>query len=182
MKLYVVRHGETTYNRDELVCGVTNAQLTEKGISQASQLAKDIETQSEKFNIKHIYVSPLDRARNTAAPIEKALNLKAEIEPGIKEFNFGKYEECPISDPKFRELRYKPFVRFDDGESVLTATHRIYSAIDKIIARHKDEDGNILFVCHGTCARIIHTYFHDIEQDDYYKLLIPNCSLIEFDI
>jgi len=56
MKLYVVRHGETTYNRDELVCGVTNAQLTEKGISQASQLAKDIEKQSEKFDIKHIYV------------------------------------------------------------------------------------------------------------------------------
>jgi probable phosphoglycerate mutase len=182
MKLYITRHGETNYNKRGLVCGVTNAQLTDKGIAQANLLAQDIKENKGKYNIKHIYVSPLDRARNTSKPIEDVLNITAEVEPGIIEFNFGKYEECPVGDVEFRKLRRQPFMKFQNGESILSATHRIYSTIDKIIDGHKEDDGNVLLVCHGTCARIISTYFNDVLESDYYNLLMNNCELIEFNI
>jgi probable phosphoglycerate mutase len=182
MKLYITRHGETTYNKKGLVCGITNAQLTDKGIAQANKLAQDIKENKNKYNIQHIYVSPLDRARNTSSPIEKVLNIKAEVEPGIVEFNFGDYEECPVGDVEFRKLRRQPYTKFQNGESILSAAHRIYSTIDKIIDQHKDENDNVLLVCHGTTARIISTYFNNISDTDYYNLLIENCELIKFDI
>jgi probable phosphoglycerate mutase len=182
MKLYVIRHGETELNREELVCGATNAHLTEKGVNQALAAAKDIKENKDKYNIKHIYVSPLERAINTAKPIEEALELKAEIEEGISEFNFGDYERCPVGDQEFRRLRRQPFTKFKNGESILSAAHRIYSALDRIIEKHKVDDSNVLLVCHGTCARIIYTYFHDINDTDYYNLLLNNCELITFNV
>jgi probable phosphoglycerate mutase len=182
MKLYITRHGETTLNKADLVCGSTNAQLTEKGINQARELAQTIKENKDKYNIKHIYVSPLDRARNTSKPIEEVLGIKAIVEPGIVEFNFGIYEECPVDDKEFRKLRRQPYIKFEKGESILSAAHRIYSALDRIIAEHKDEEANVLLVCHGTCARIINTYFNNILDTDYYNYLMKNCELIEFEV
>lgn len=182
MKLYIARHGETTYNEKGLVCGVTNAQLTDKGIEQANLLAQDIKKNKEKYNIETIYVSPLDRARNTSKPIEEILNIKAKLEPGIIEFNFGEYEKCPVGDIEFRKLRRQPYIKFQNGESILSASHRIYSTLDKIIAKHKKDNSNVLLVCHGTTARIISTYFNNLLDTEYYNLLINNCELIQFDV
>lgn len=182
MKIYVIRHGETDLNKKELVSGVTNAHLTEKGIKQAEEAAKEIYKNKDLYNIKHIYVSPLERAKNTAKPIEELLNLKAEIEPGIMEFNFGEYEQCKIDNKEFKRLRRQPFIKFKGGESILSAAHRIYSALDKIIEQNKSENNNVLLVCHGTSARLIYTYFKNIEANDYYELLLNNCELITFNV
>lgn len=182
MKIYVIRHGETDLNKRFLVSGITNAQLTEKGIAQAEEVAKKIKEHKDIYNIKHIYVSPLDRAINTAKPIEEALELKAEIEAGIIEFNFGKFEKCKVDDKEFRRLRRQPFIKFQDGESILSAAQRIYSVIDKIIEKHKKDDSNVLLVCHATSAKLIYTYFNDIEDQDYYDLKIKNCELIAFEV
>lgn len=181
MKLYITRHGQTTLNKQNLVCGITNAQLTEKGVVQANQLALHIKENKDKYNIEYIYVSPLDRAINTAKPIEEVLGIVATVEPGIVEFNFGKYEKCPVGDEEFRRLRKQPFIKFEGGESILSAAHRIYSTLDRIINEHKDDNCNVLLVCHGTTARIISTYFKDMQDTDYYNYLMNNCELIGFD-
>ncbi|MBK5200544.1 MAG: histidine phosphatase family protein [Spirochaetaceae bacterium] len=182
MKIYVLRHGETDLNKAGLVSGVSNAHLTPKGINQAVEAAKEIDRNKELYNIKHIYVSPLERAQHTAKPIEEVLNLEAIIEPRIMEFNFGEYEKCSVEDVEFKRLRRQPYTRFKDGESILSAAHRIYSALDMIIEKHKNEDNNVLLVCHGTCARIIYTYFNNIDDIDYYNLQLNNCELITFNV
>ncbi len=51
MSLYVTRHGETDYNVKDLVCGISEAKLTEKGIEQANRLAHSL----QKINYKYLY-------------------------------------------------------------------------------------------------------------------------------
>ena len=75
MKLFITRHGETDWNVQEKVCGISEAQLTENGRQQAQLLAQQLERDKDKNNIGAIYVSPLKRARETASYIEQALHI-----------------------------------------------------------------------------------------------------------
>lgn len=179
MKIYVTRHGETTYNSQYKVCGLFDADLTEKGIEQAVNLSKILSSNKEEFNIKTIYVSNLSRARKTAEPIENALNIKAIVESGLREFDFGEKDGCPVNDEEFYKMRREPFFKFPGGESTISAAHRIYSILDNIISTHKD--GNVLLVCHGTVTRLIKTYFDDLYEKDFYAFSMENCGLLCFD-
>ena len=69
MKLYVTRHGQTLWNRQDLVCGISDIQLSPEGIRQAEELALIL----DKYSIDLIYSSPLQRAYRTAEIIAKKL-------------------------------------------------------------------------------------------------------------
>lgn len=88
MSLYITRHGETDYNIKELVCGISEAMLSDKGIKQAQKLADLLRNIDYKF----LYVSPLQRAIDTAN-YANVHQVEMIIEPRIREFNFGKCEE-----------------------------------------------------------------------------------------
>ena len=60
--LYVARHGQTTWNAQNKVCGISDVDLTEKGIEQAKELAKKI----KEIDIHIIITSPLKRTMQTA--------------------------------------------------------------------------------------------------------------------
>ena len=62
MKLYVVRHGQTDYNIDNKVCGISNVELTDLGKQQAIKAREQLEDQK----IDYIFASPLQRAYDTA--------------------------------------------------------------------------------------------------------------------
>lgn len=75
MRIIFVRHGEPDYSNDS---------LTEKGKREAEILAG----RAKNWNIKDIYVSPLGRAAETAAPTLKALNREAITLPWLREFSY----------------------------------------------------------------------------------------------
>lgn len=179
MKIFVTRHGETNYNKNKKVCGLANGILTEKGLQQALDLAERLNKNQKENQIKHIYVSSLQRAIETAKPIEKALNITATVDSRLREFDFGDKDGCNVDDKEFYEMRRQPFYRFPNGESTLTACHRIYCALDEIINKNED---NILIVCHGTTSRLIKTYFDNLSEVDFYKFKMNNCGLLSFEI
>ena len=63
MKLYVTRHGETAWNRENIVCGVTDIPLNETGMEQAKATAQKL----RETPLDRVIVSPLLRARAAAA-------------------------------------------------------------------------------------------------------------------
>ena len=67
MKLYVVRHGQTDYNIDNKVCGISNVELTDLGKQQAIKAREQLEDQK----IDYIFASPLQRAYDTAKIINE---------------------------------------------------------------------------------------------------------------
>ena len=95
MSLYITRHGETDYNIKELVCGISEAMLSDKGIKQAQKLADLLRNIDYKF----LYVSPLQRAIDTAN-YANVHQVEMIIEPRIREFNFGKCEGVYRRDEK----------------------------------------------------------------------------------
>jgi broad specificity phosphatase PhoE len=72
MKLFVTRHGQTEWNSQNRVSGITDISLTDKGLEQAEALANQI----VDYDIDIIITSPLNRAKLTADILSKAIGKK----------------------------------------------------------------------------------------------------------
>ncbi|MEL3913102.1 histidine phosphatase family protein [Treponema pedis] len=182
MKLFITRHGESDWNVKELACGISEAELTDKGRSQAQALASDIAANQNTYNIKTIYVSPLKRAKETSSYIEKALGVKAITNELLKEMNFGTFEGANWKNSPVEEILKQPFMRFPKGESLADVAHRAYSVIEEILKKHKDTKEGILLVCHGIMTAMLCTYFKSFTQNEFEVLEIENCKLLEFNL
>lgn len=181
MKLFIARHGETDGNVNQLACGVSESVLTEKGRMQAQALANQLYEDKEKNNITAIYVSPLKRARDTAAYIEQALQLTAIPDTRLQEINFGDFEGKPWKNSQFLYIHKNPFLKFPAGESLVQTAHRAYSIIEDVKHKHIG-NGNVLFVCHGVLTAAAYTYFNPLPTEELLRLEIKNCQLLEFDL
>ncbi|MBP1041361.1 histidine phosphatase family protein [Vagococcus sp. BWB3-3] len=156
MKLYFVRHGQTEFNHiGRIQGGRIDSPLTQKGIEGAKKVGKRL---SEiKFN--QVYVSPLQRAKDTASFImaeNKDSDQPAIIEEtNFRELQFGQWEGQLITDIegerqyvnlKTRPEKYDPSQH--QGESYQQLVERSRHALNKIISHHS-EAANLLIVSHG---------------------------------
>ena len=88
MKLYIVRHGQTDYNIDNKVCGISDVELTSLGKQQAKMASEQL----KDISLDMIFASPLQRAHETAKIINENHQLEIKIDSRIQEINFGKFE------------------------------------------------------------------------------------------
>jgi broad specificity phosphatase PhoE len=176
MDIYVTRHGETEYNHLGLVCGgQTDIALTEAGRAQAQELYNRL----CHIPITNILVSPLQRARETASILSNG-RIPVHVDTRLREQDFGIYEGAPLTQQEFVDLRKNFAYTIPGGESIFQAAHRVYSLLDEIPAAYPGE--TLLLVCHGAIARIIHTYFTDMTNEEFYQFTMPNCGLNHYTI
>ncbi len=179
MQIFITRHGQTNFNKENKVCGLSNVDLNKIGNDQAEKLKEKIKNKNIKFD--QIYVSPLKRAKQTVYPIENLLNKKAIEDNRLREFNFGDKEACAIDDIDFRKRRNDPFIHFPNGESMLKAASRVYSFLDEIIKKSNTND-KILIVSHKTTSKLINSYFISQNIDEFNTFKMNNCELLEYNI
>lgn len=174
MSLYVTRHGETDYNINNLVCGTSPAKLSVRGVQQAKKLA----TILQPVNYSYLYVSPLQRAIDTAnhANVHK---IQVIIEPRIREINFGIYEGVHRSNQDFLINKSNLAYRYPKGESFIELCKRVYEFLDEIRDRAIKDD--VLLVCHGAVCRAIHSYFIEMTNDDIFHYQTANCQLLKYE-
>lgn len=176
MKLYVTRHGQSEWNYENKVCGISDINLTEKGIEQAKELAAKL----ENYNIDIIISSPLRRARKTAEIISSTIGKDIIIDNRLFEQNFGVYEGGSRDSLNFKESKKQFTCKPSGGESLFQVVHRVYNLIEEI--KEKYPDKTILLVGHGSVSRIINTYFDDISNEEFYRFNLGNCELKEYNI
>ena len=87
MLLYLVRHGETTYNAEGRIQGQSDAPLSELGHRQSAAVAEALAA----LPIEALYSSPLRRARQTAEPIAARLKLPVHDDPRLMELDAGRF-------------------------------------------------------------------------------------------
>lgn len=174
MSLYVTRHGQTDYNVENLVCGISPAVLTKLGIQQAKELGKRL----ENIDYKYLYVSPLKRALDTAS-LANIKEIEMVIEPRIQEINFGIYEGLPRDTQGFLTNKYDLAYRYPTGESFIELCNRVYSFLDEI--KRQAIENDVLLVCHGAVCRAINTYFNDMTNDEIFEYTTENCQLLKYD-
>ncbi len=177
MKIYSTRHGQTDYNKQELILGITDIPLNETGEKQAIQLAEEI----EKIDIDLIISSPMMRAQQTAKSIADRCGLEIITDNRLKEWDYGEYEGKSRFTEGFAENKREFAVKMGNtGESVLQVSHRVYNFLDEITAKYRDK--NILLVSHGGICRLIETYFNNMTTEQYSNWFMGNCQLIEYNI
>lgn len=153
MKLYIVRHGETNYNRARIMQGYQEIPLNDRGIAQATQLGARLRDDG----VDRIVSSDLRRAVMTACIIASHTGAPLEYEPGLRERNPGELVEQPYDDePRFfTDETYVP----PGGESVAAFFARVKQAFAGIAAGAKHADERVAVVTHGLVCRAFVTQF-----------------------
>jgi len=177
-RLYLVRHGETEWNKVSKIQGRTDIELSDEGIKQAKQLAKRLTGEDINF----IYSSSLKRALRTAeiiADYKRCGIIKSE---NYHEICLGPWEGMTINEIQeryrehFRAYREDPAnFNLPGAETFLNLTERTYNSIIKIVSKHKGK--NILLVSHGTAIKAAIIKILGIDIINYTKFKIDNASI-----
>lgn len=174
MKIYFTRHGETEWNSRDIICGITEIGLSDKGIEQAKELAGKISRSCPDISV--LISSPMKRALDTAAYAAKALGLDIITDKRLREWNYGSYEGKHRDAEGFLDAKLEFGCRMPGGgESVFDLVNRVYGLIDEI--REKYADKNVLLVCHGGICRVIETYGRNMTRKEFAGFFMGNCEL-----
>ena len=135
----LVRHGQTPTTGSILPGRAPGLHLSDKGREQAEAVATRIEALPK---VDAVYASPLERTRETAAPIAKKRHLRVKVEKGLVEADFGEWTgqelKTLFKQPEWQTVqRYPSGFRFPSGESFAEMQTRVTGTIDKLVARHK---------------------------------------------
>ena len=172
--LYFVRHGQTIWNVENKICGATDIALTPLGHEQAIETGKRILEQGIRAD--EILYSPLVRARDTALHISEMTGIPAREEWRLREQNFGKYESTPRDGAMFALAKREFVCRYEGGESMLHLAQRIYNLLDEVVASEK----TYMLVAHNGIARVVHSYFYEMTNEEYAGFGLENCAVEEY--
>ncbi len=155
MKIFVIRHGLTELNKQKKVNGEIDEPLSAEGFKQAEEAVSLIPQ-----NIKHIYTSPMLRARQTAQTLNSKLNLPLIEHAKITEIRMGSLAGKAWTEmEKGLELKKKHrSVQFNykdhGGESAKDVKKRVVEFVKEINGKYKDHE--VLIVTHGGIIRVLH--------------------------
>lgn len=173
----MVRHGQTPTTGKLLPGRASGLHLADTGIAQAQAVAERIAGLSR---VDAIYASPLERARETAAPIGKALGQKVKIDKGLLECDFGDWTGADLKAlmklPEWTTVQRSPSTfRFPHGESFTEMQSRIVSAIDRLRATHPG--GVIVCVSHADPIKAAVAHAMGTHIDLFQRIVISTCSV-----
>ncbi|MCH5260471.1 MAG: histidine phosphatase family protein [Lachnospiraceae bacterium] len=176
MTFYVARHGQTEWNAENKVCGITDIALTEKGIAQADELADQVKGK----NIEIIISSPMKRAVTTSQIVSEKCHIPMMIDNRLVEQNYGVYEGVDRNNEDFLANKRNFAYRYPNGESMIQVAVRVYTFLDEIKKQYSGK--NVLIVSHGGVCRILKTYFSDMTNEEFFHYTLQNCKLEEYHI
>jgi len=173
----MVRHGQTPTTGKILPGRASGLHLAEAGVAQAHRVAERI---AELPKIDAIYASPLERARETAAPIAKALKQRVKIDKGLLECDFGDWTGAELSKlmklPEWSTVQKAPSTfRFPNGESFTEMQTRMVSALDRIRAAHPG--GTVVCVSHADPIKAAVAHAMGTHIDLFQRIVIGTCSV-----
>ena len=185
LKLYLLRHGETTYSLNNGFCGGLDPELTAEGTMMAEAFAKVYRDRSWAA----IYSSPMKRTIATAKPICEALGIEMQLRDGLKEIQYGQWEGKPrefvkenYSEEYIRWLTEPAWNAPTGGETAVQIASRASLVIAEIESKYPD--GNVLVVSHKATIRIILCNLLGIDLGRYrdrITALTASVSIIKFD-
>jgi probable phosphomutase (TIGR03848 family) len=172
-----VRHGQTPTTGKVLPGRAPGLHLSDVGQKQAQAVADAL---AHVPKIAAVYSSPLERARETAAPIAAARNLKVVPDRGLLEVDIGEWtgEELKTvrKAPEWKVVQGHPSgFRFPGGESFLDLQARIVGTIQRLVAAHRGE--TIVTVSHADTIKAAVGHAMGSHLDMFQRISISPCSI-----
>jgi probable phosphoglycerate mutase len=152
--------------------------LADKGHEQAGAAAERIAALSKAPTA--VYASPLERTRETAAPIARALGLRVRTAPGLVEVDVGDWTEKPLARlyrrPEWPTVqRWPSGFRFPGGESFAEMSVRSMDTVLDLVTEHPGE--TIVAVSHADPIKAIVAAAAGMPLDLLQRLVISPCSI-----
>ena len=181
-RLYIVRHGEINFNIEGRYAGSVNVGLNEKGLQQARDTANDV----SNLKIDFIISSPLKRCRRMAEIIHEVTNAPIVVMDEFRERGVGVFEGLTREEAKnkYPDLWARNITRiYDDappnGETIKKVENRVFAGLNKV---RKEYDGkNVLIVTHAFVGKMIHKFFHDMTEEQFFEYKLDNAKVVEYD-
>jgi len=175
--ILLVRHGQTPTTGKVLPGRAPGLHLAEAGQTQAGVAAERIAALKK---VDAVYASPLERARETAAPIGKILGQKVRVDKGLLECDFGDWTGAELKAlmklPEWTTVQRSPSTfRFPNGESFTEMQTRIVSALDRIC--HAHPGGTVVCVSHADPIKAAVAHAMGTHIDLFQRIVISTCSI-----
>ena len=189
MQLYIVRHGQTDWNKVRKLQGLTDIQLNENGRQVAIDLGDKLEQEGVTFD--EIFSSPLIRAYETACLIRGRQNVPITRDERIREISFGEaegmdYETWMSEDNPQRAFFTEPhkYIPPQDGETIEEVQARGREFIQEVIEPLYGQAKRVMIVAHGAMNKGLMCYLENNDVEHFWgDGLQNNCeaSIFEYD-
>lgn len=175
--ILLVRHGQTPTTGKVLPGRAPGLHLADEGIRQAGTAAERI---GALDSIAAVYSSPLERAKETAAPISKALGLRTKVDRGLFECDFGDWTGQQLTKlnklPEWKTVQSAPSTfRFPNGESFTEMQTRMVSTLDRLRLQHPGE--TIVCVSHADTIKAAVAHALGTHIDLFQRIVISPASV-----
>jgi probable phosphoglycerate mutase len=172
----LVRHGQTGTTGKVLPGRAKGLHLADAGRAQAERVAERV----GELTVAAVYSSPLERARETAAPIATAVGTKVRLDKGLLECDFGEWTgeqlRALMKRPEWRTVQQAPSTfRFPGGESFAEMQYRITTAIDRLRREHAGD--TIVCVSHADPIKAAVAQALGTPLDLFQRIVVNTCSV-----
>lgn len=177
---WLVRHGETVWNRDGRIQGHRHVPLTERGRTQAQRLARRLANQP----LTAIYSSDLGHAIATAQELADGREAEVRADATLREFAYGDWEGLTMEQARENNpavYAERITARNTDyaapgGETTLDLLERVGRFCDAARKRHSAE-GNVVVVAHGGPIRAVAVSLLGLGEEHFWRLRLSHGSL-----
>ena len=178
-----VRHGRTPTTGTTLPGRAPGLHLSAEGLRQADAVATGLAGASAGMpggGVAAVYSSPMERTRETAAPIARAVGRRVRTAPGLIECDFGRWTGRRLKElsrlKAWRSVQRQPSTfRFPGGESFAEMQARITGQVADLVARHPGE--TIVCVSHADPIKAALAQALGSPLDLFQRLVVGPCSV-----
>lgn len=171
-EIYLIRHGQTAWNREEIFRGRTDVPLDETGRKQAELAGFYF----KEVKIDAIYSSPLSRAWQTAEKIAELHGLQVQPLQGIIDMSFGEWEGHPHQEVKrmdpetYRLWREEPHLaKLPGGETLDDVRERAMGALEEVVRVHPE--GTIVLVSHRVVNKVLLCGILGLDNSHFWQII-----------
>jgi len=181
-RLCLVRHGETSWNRERRLQGQLDTPLNALGRQQALLVAERLAGLAGDAPFDALYSSDLERTRDTAQPIAERLPLPVQVTPSLRERHFGQLqgltpEQAAQQHPALQLAMQQRALDSDlgGGETLPTLAERLRHFLGHMLERHAGR--RVIVVSHGGVLDVIRRLATGKTLDSPRDFSIPNAAL-----
>lgn len=176
----LVRHGETSWNREGRIQGHADVALSEPGRRQMRRVAARL----AGYDFSAIYSSDLVRARDSALAIADGRCVSVKTDSDLREFSYGKWEGLAIEEVESRGGRGLS-ERINSGDKIFAApggedtaavVKRVMRFYARAVKRH-NPDEELLIVAHGGPLRALAICLLGLADDHFWRFGVDCASL-----
>ena len=180
-----VRHGATATTGRALPGRASGLHLSDAGRAQAESVAARIAAMAsgngrQRRSVMAVYSSPLERTRETAAPIADATGCHVQVDDGLLELDIGDWTGLELKAARKRPewaaiQRYPSGFTFPGGESFVDMQARIVACVERMRSAHAGE--TIVAVSHADPIRAAVAHAMGTHLDLFQRVVVSPCSL-----